>query len=571
MPGEPVDRTATSPRWCLGAVAAAALVGLLLLADSARCLSATYDEVAYLRIAANWWRTGRQSEISYMGSPLLFWKLQQLPTLWILDQTGHGGLVDNPVEQQARLLPILRIGALWVWLAALGMTAYWARRVHGPRGMAFAAWLFVLSPNLLAHGALITMELPIVASSIVVAFLFWRFLETRSRRAFAGSAAACGVAFSCKFTAILFPPLLGILWLVSAWRRQEPDTVGARSAGRAARTIGRVALGMLLYLVVLLLVDFLVTGGARLPLSARSGQDHPTLQRVAARWPWLESWATRVLEMPLPEDWVGFAWQSKHQSSGGSSYLLGMRRINGWWYYYLVALAVKVPLGFWLLTLFWGLSRRGREVAGPVRFTLGFIALFLGVTAIASTRNYGLRYLLPLSPLAIVTVSGIVEGGGRRPCIALAALILQAVAVVSVHPNELTYFNALAGGRLNGRHILNDSNLDWGQGLKSLARLQHDRPEFQNLTLFYFGDTDPRHYGVAGKCHVIDAGNVHPDLPARLAASTEYVAVSASLQWGPWGPEGYFQALNSKVPVAWTDDTTIAVYRVSDLERPEPQ
>ena len=40
-----------------------------------------------------------------------------------------------------------------------------------------------------------------------------------------------------------------------------------------------------------------------------------------------------------------------HQASGGASYLWGERRMKGWWYYYFVALAVKVPLGFWLLVV----------------------------------------------------------------------------------------------------------------------------------------------------------------------------------------------------------------------------
>ena len=40
----------------------------------------------------------------------------------------------------------------------------------------------------------------------------------------------------------------------------------------------------------------------------------------------------------------------------------------------------------------------------------------------------------------------------------------KALAVAAVHPFELTYFNVLAGGPLGGRHILSDSNLDWGQG-----------------------------------------------------------------------------------------------------------
>ncbi len=75
--------------WCLVVVILAGVLGLLLLVDSIRSSSASYDEVAYLKIAAHWWRTGDQEEISRMGSPLLFWKLQQAPLLWILDQTGH--------------------------------------------------------------------------------------------------------------------------------------------------------------------------------------------------------------------------------------------------------------------------------------------------------------------------------------------------------------------------------------------------------------------------------------------------------------------------------------------------
>ena len=58
-------------------VFAAAVVGLTLLLDSVRWTSATYDEVAYLRVAARWWRTGEQTQITRMGSPLTFWKLQQ--------------------------------------------------------------------------------------------------------------------------------------------------------------------------------------------------------------------------------------------------------------------------------------------------------------------------------------------------------------------------------------------------------------------------------------------------------------------------------------------------------------
>jgi hypothetical protein len=144
-------------------------------------------------------------------------------------------------------------------------------------------------------------------------------------------------------------------------------------------------------------------------------------------------------------------------------------------------------------------------------------------------------------------------------------LLGQFLAVASVHPFELTYFNSLAGGPLGGRHVLSDSNLDWGQGLKGLARLQRDEPDLRDLTLYYFGDTDPSWYGVEGVAHVVNAVDDHKALPGLHSVTTRYLAVSASLQWGPWGPPGFFDELDPVRPVRMSDDTTIAIYRRSDL------
>src|SRR3954463_15774877 len=93
------DQAATGVACLLLALAAAA-VGLALLWGTLWESSATYDEVAYLRIAARWWRTGDQTQITRMGSPLLFWKLQQVPTLWILDRLGRCELIDDPIGRQ---------------------------------------------------------------------------------------------------------------------------------------------------------------------------------------------------------------------------------------------------------------------------------------------------------------------------------------------------------------------------------------------------------------------------------------------------------------------------------------
>jgi len=535
------------------AVILAGALGLGLAADAALRSAATYDEVAYLRVAARWWRTGDQAAITRMGSPLTFWKWQQAPTLWAIDRAGFGALLDRPIEHQAALLPLVRLGALHVWLLAFLLTVAWARARHGPGGMAPAAWLFALSPNLLAHGGLVTMELPLVAGTAGIFLAFWAFLRTGRPAGFWGAAALTGLAVSCKFTAVLYPPILGLAWARELWR-------GGSAPGRIAR---RVAPGMLGFLVVVGLADLAVTGFAAIPASERTGP-HPALD---GRFGPL---AGRIAEWPIPQDWVGFAIQARHQRSGGPSYLLGERRLTGWWYYYLVALAVKVPLSFWFLAACrLAQARRERPAPGDLLIPTA-IGAFLVITALGSTRNYGVRYLLPLAPLAIVGVSGLAHGGRWARRAAWAGIAGQALAVAAIHPHELAYFNVLAGGPAGGRRILADSCLDWGQGARSLARLQARRPEFRDLTLYAFGDTDPGHYGVVGRRHVINATADHPGLPPAFAAETPYVAVSASLQWGPWGPARYFRKLDGVRPVAMTDDWTIAVYRTADVGRRAP-
>jgi 4-amino-4-deoxy-L-arabinose transferase-like glycosyltransferase len=546
--------------WAITAVVLAALTGLVLLSESLWSTSATYDEVAYLRVAATWWRTGDQDEITRMGSPLTFWKLQQVPVFWLLDRIGLGELVDDPIVRQAELLPLVRFWSLSIWLAALLLTAAWSRRLYGPQAMALAAWLFALGPNLLAHGALVTMELPLVACTTAMFFLFWTFLQTGGRRFFWATAAVSGLAWSCKYTTVLVPPMLGLVWWIDRWGRGE--------RGLLRVTLG-VSVGMLGFLAILFLVNLFVTGFAMLPVSERTGS-HPSLDGRFG--PALSRLIDRAIEMPIPQDLAGFAKQVQHQRSGGPSYLLGERRMHGWWYYYLVALAVKVPLTFWLLVaarLRIGLGRRINS-AGHDWIIPTIVGLFLAITAVGSSRNYGLRYLLPLAPLAIVWVSGLAEGGRWARGLAVVGLLGQALAVASIHPYELSYFNVLAGGPAGGRHILADSNLDWGQGLKALARLQRTHAEYRKLTLYYFGDTRPVYYGVDGGAYVIDAGSIHPRLPRRLVGYSEYVAVSASLQWGPWGPPGYFKVLDGIAPERLTDDGTIAIYRWM-LAPTEPQ
>jgi hypothetical protein len=65
-----------------------------------------------------------------------------------------------------------------------------------------------------------------------------------------------------------------------------------------------------------------------------------------------------------------------------------------------------------------------------------------------------------------------------------------------VYPDFLAYFNEAAGGPREGWRVLADSDLDWGQGLKSLAAWLQKRGIDEPIALCYFGTAEPRYYGV---------------------------------------------------------------------------
>ena len=532
-------------------------IGLALMAGPIRRNSATYDEVVYFRLAMDWWKSGSDQAISRMGSPVTFWKWQALPALVWLEASGQMIKTNDPIGQLPELLPCFRFSALWIWLVGLFGTQFWANRLSGPWAAGFAGIVYAMGPNLIAHGSLITMECPL--------WVFWTFsflaiceyMSHHSWKWLLLAGVFGGMAFSMKFTAVLIPFLcLAGLWFENSlkWTAKSPQKGG----GTWARMLPGSILVFGIFTLVMILTNLLITGFATIPLSEQTG-DHPWLARRFS-----EQWAerfSRILEMPLPVDWVGFLTQLRHQQSGGPGYLLGEISNSGWRDYYLVAIGVKVPMailsGIVLRPI---LIRDRRHVADWLIPALSL--LFLAVACAGSKRNYGFRYLLPVAPMMIVWLSGLVRTGAGRIA---SLLILAGLAgtTLRAHPWELTYFNEFIGGPEMGRKVLADSNLDWGQGLLELKEMQSVEPKFRRMTLFYFGDVAPSVYGLAGESFRIDASDQFDHLPKRWQEiESDYIAVSTSLS----GPLAFFKPLRTLAPIATTPDGSIRIYESMQIQ-----
>jgi hypothetical protein len=179
--------------------------------------------------------------------------------------------------------------------------------------------------------------------------------------------------------------------------------------------------------------------------------------------------------VPFPELFTGIKAVSDHNTGGHLSFLLGDLRMEGWWYFFPVLIAVKLPLAM-LGLLVVGLWKRAVRPAGGWAFAIA-IAISLAILGVGMVAriNIGIRHILPMFPfLAIMAAAGVLwlAAQGRSKSwmgwTLAATLGWLCVSSVASHPDYLAYFNALAGD--HPERIVVDSDLDWGQDIKRLGQ-----------------------------------------------------------------------------------------------------
>jgi hypothetical protein len=129
--------------------------------------------------------------------------------------------------------------------------------------------------------------------------------------------------------------------------------------------------------------------------------------------------------------------------------------------------------------------------------------------------NAGIRYLMPVLPFVyLVGGLGLETLLRNRSAIKLAAAALicawMIVAAAGIYPDHLAYFNEAAclmqgkareigfdGGTACGPLWLDDSNVDWGQGLKQLRTWLDKNAQGRSFQLGYFGLYPPAAYGIS--------------------------------------------------------------------------
>jgi hypothetical protein len=350
-----------------------------------------------------------------------------------------------------------------------------------------AAALVAFEPNLIAHAGYLHTDAGAALLHTTTIVLCILALERRSYLAWAGCGLSLGLALAMKFSELFLVPVLLLLVLVA----QLAET---RTLGRPRDPVRALAaLGVAVLVGLATLLATYATAMRHMPepeaeravrtyLSSRGATPAATerLLRISRVTPELGHYVSGL---------YGIALQNR--AGGGVNFLRGRLSTGGFWDYFFVAFGVKSSLGllaasaFALLLL---LSRR-TSVDLPLGCLLvAVITVFLPV--MGTSYNIGVRHVLPAVPLLAIASAGVLSSALRASWAAAILVLLAAAQLVEtarVHPHELSFFNALAGGPEHGAEWLNDSNLDWGQDLDRLCVELRARGWADGATVAYFG------------------------------------------------------------------------------------
>jgi len=441
-------------------------LALLLAGRTVGRDSCTVDEFGNLPLAVVYWRADAL-HVDRGNPPLTRW-IQGIPLLAARPDPGVGPaelaaietswdlgyrFEDAHRDDYHDLLVRARLASVALLLLTVLGVFVWARDLAGT-GPAFAsALLAASSPNLLAHGRLVTPDIGLAAFVVWAGWASARAVRTGRWGWAAGAGVIAGAACLAKISGLLLGPVLGAAVLFGPG--------GGR--GRALR-----------------LGAFAVAG----------------LAVLYAGYAFPAPGAFRGIPTPLPAPYVA-AIDAQLAEGAYPAYLLGhVREHGGWRLYYVVAFLVKTPLpaiALFVLAAFAAARARARRPAFVLPFILA-VAFFLAL-GFVTRKNVGIRYLLPMIPLLHVGAAAAFAGGRRTAVAAWVLAVLAVVSGVTASRAPLAAFNGvekLLGGK---RAVLVDSNLDWGQALPDLREWM-EREGIGTVQLAYFGRIDPELYGI---------------------------------------------------------------------------
>lgn len=431
-------------------------------------------------------------------------------------------LYHNRIDAE-KMLNLSRKWTLCIWTLLFGFFIFvFARKIHSIEAGFFSVIIFCLTPAFISNNSLITTDsAPAIfyLAAFFSGFLFsqvtvvqkpvkkgkfmlmeknplhlkWAFL----------SGIATGLAMASKFSMFILPPLIMILWIF--YNIYNPKMTFKR---------------LLWLCIVFLLSIFLVL--------------------------------LLVYKFDIGLYFDGLQATIKRLDKGRSSFIMGQYSIKGVWWYFPFAFLVKNP-EFVIFLFACGIIFCARYFKKEYVWLI-FPFVFYFAISLFSKVQIGFRHLMPVMPFAVIFAGiGLAEILKKRILIITVSLLFLIFlkTLIQTHPYYLSYFNEFAGGPDNGYKLLVDSNLDWGQDVKTLSKYLKENGN-PPIIFSYFGVARPEYYGI--KYVVVKGGLANIELEGTNEDICDMdrilFAVSATNLQGTYHPDKKtFDWLKKETPV----------------------
>ncbi len=422
-----------------------------------------------------------------------------------------------------------RLAVLAIFIL-LGLLVYkWGKERYGATAGLLALILTVLSPNMIAQARYVTTDMGAAFGFVLAIYFFVKYINQPSKRYLTYAGLTFGIAQLLKFSAILLIPLF-IFTGFAYW-------ILSRKISLARLVLSLGAIFVIGYLLVWPVYQFNIWN------YPPERQKSDTVFHLA-NYPFKPA-GQAVIKMtdqpllrPYAEYALGLLMVFQRAGGGNTTYFLGEVSNQAWKSYFPIVYLLKEPIPILVLITiaFASILSRSQRSWQSIRSWVGnnftefiwfsFIVLYW-VTSIMGNLNIGLRHVLPTFPFIYLLTAGQITKWVQTtkilklPVVALLTVWLI-VETISIYPHYLAYFNQLAGGPANGYIYVADSNLDWGQDLKRLAKYVEEN-KIEKIKLDYFGGSQPEYY----------LGNRYEKLDANNASQRRgWLAVSATLLQG---------------------------------------
>ncbi|WP_106432388.1 phospholipid carrier-dependent glycosyltransferase [Streptomyces sp. LaPpAH-108] len=378
---------------------------------------------------------------------------------------------------------------LWARLPVIALTLLtglvvfaFARDLAGTAGGLVALALYAFSPDVIAHGSLATLDMPVTGFLVTAAWLAWR-ARRRPRRYVPLTGLALGAALATKMSALPAIPVLMLLVCLSVWHALPGTDRRRRALLSAGGAAGTAVLAVAVVWAVYAAVDPLLRFSPAEPVPALAG---------------LHGRLTSLLPLP-PAYRAGMSVQFAFENHAWQGFLFGRLYTGPLWYYLPAALLVKTPLALLALGAAGAVTVL---VLRPLRPAAPYLllppALLLAV-AMTGARDFGTRYAL-FVPVFLAVAAGCVTAVRTRHrwTVPLTGVLVAWAAASSlrVFPYYLSYANEAFGGPAATHRLLHDSNVDWGQDLGRLADRLREKYPGERVWLVYKGAGVPSAYGI---------------------------------------------------------------------------